>query len=125
LNLKGLQQSIPLATITLTAEGRLRFNRGHRKNQNAESLEHLLREPHILMKDKVYLTEGTKKLTTERNSWPFKFKIKPENNYKLLESYTGVYISVVYDITAELKTPTQGVLRHSQNFYIQVAVIII
>jgi len=121
LNLKGLQQSIPLASVTLTAEGRLRFNRGHRKNHNAESLEQMLRDPHVIMKDKIHLTEGKKKLTTDENSWPFKFKIKAEPNYKLVESYTGVYISVVYDITAELKTPTQGVLRHSQNFYVQVA----
>lgn len=67
-----------MASLTLTAEGitffsmkygkisrslgRLRFNKGHRKNQNAESLEQALREPHVLMRDRVYLTEGSKKL---------------------------------------------------------------
>jgi hypothetical protein len=64
-----------MASLTLTAEGillffveisfslgRLRFNKGHRKNQNAESLEQALREPHIIMRDRVYLTEGAKKL---------------------------------------------------------------
>ena len=44
------------------SSGRLRFNRGHRKNHNAESLEQILRDPHILMKDKIHLTEGKKKL---------------------------------------------------------------
>jgi len=48
--------------VVFILEGRLRFNRGHRKNHNAESLEQMLRDPHILMKEKIHLTEGKKKL---------------------------------------------------------------
>jgi len=38
-----------------------------------------------------------------------------------MESYTGVYIVVHYDVSVELRFATGGKAAHSQIFYVQVA----
>jgi len=70
------------------------------------------------MKETITLTES-KYIAVDKTSFPFKFKVEPSKSSKLMESYTGVYIIVHYEVAVDFKTPVNSI-SHNQTFYVQV-----
>ncbi|EAR85122.2 vacuolar protein sorting-associated protein (macronuclear) [Tetrahymena thermophila SB210] len=50
----------------------------------------------------------------------FKFKLMANEGEKLIETYVGVYVTVGYEIQAELKLANYQIVKETQNFFVQV-----
>jgi len=115
--IKNMKQKIELSSYFLRAEGALIFNHPGKKNSSADALANIMK-PHVFFKYKEQLNEG-KAIGLDKTEIPFKFKLETASTDKLMESYTGVYIVVYYEIEIELKTPLQAI-KAVQPFYVQV-----
>ncbi|KAL4440751.1 hypothetical protein ABPG74_013732 [Tetrahymena malaccensis] len=50
----------------------------------------------------------------------FKFKLTANEGEKLIETYVGVYVTVGYEIQAELKLANYQIVKETQSFFVQV-----
>ncbi|KRW99336.1 hypothetical protein PPERSA_02448 [Pseudocohnilembus persalinus] len=68
---------------------------------------------------KVQTVAAEDQQVTYKDTFAFKFKLQPNKNQKLLETYVGVYISVSYEINCTMKLQSGQKIQGVLPFYVQ------